>query len=228
MSTAETVRPSAGRCWSTSESTSIGEERARGEEQGTPGADPGNDQLAFAGRVGEGFVRRRGEPVPELSDTRVNGHAYINRYFGPLPPSRGVQRGPRTSVALQSMQFGGLTTQRVTLPLVDPRGTEMGVEVGDVAGDLLADDQVRGDRVAGGVAGLEHRVDLAEGQHVVGHERLGRRMRRARHVGILRHRDPAAGKGAARDRHQARLHRPRNEAIPEGQPHVPRPAQVAA
>ena len=28
---------------------------------------------------------------------------------GPLPPSRGVQRGPSTSVALQSTQFGGLT-----------------------------------------------------------------------------------------------------------------------
>src|SRR5258708_18692798 len=29
-------------------------------------------------------------------------------YFGPLPPSRGVQRGPNTSVALQSTQFGAL------------------------------------------------------------------------------------------------------------------------
>ena len=34
---------------------------------------------------------------------------YIARYWGPLPPSRGVQRGPRTSVALQSTQLGGLT-----------------------------------------------------------------------------------------------------------------------
>ena len=37
---------------------------------------------------------------------------HIARYFGPLPPSRGVHRGPSTSVALQSMQFAGLTTSR--------------------------------------------------------------------------------------------------------------------
>lgn len=35
--------------------------------------------------------------------------AYIRRYFGPLPPSRGVQRGPSTSVALQSTQLGAFT-----------------------------------------------------------------------------------------------------------------------
>src|SRR4051812_20784840 len=41
----------------------------------------------------------------------ANGRSpYILRYFGPLPPSRGVQRGPSTSVALQSMQFGAFTT----------------------------------------------------------------------------------------------------------------------
>lgn len=34
---------------------------------------------------------------------------YIRRYFGPLPPSRGVQRGPSTSVALQSTQLGAFT-----------------------------------------------------------------------------------------------------------------------
>ena len=36
------------------------------------------------------------------------GH-YIRLYLGPLPPSRGVQRGPTTSVALQSTQLGGFT-----------------------------------------------------------------------------------------------------------------------
>ena len=34
---------------------------------------------------------------------------YIRLYLGPLPPSRGVHRGPRMSVALQSMQFGAFT-----------------------------------------------------------------------------------------------------------------------
>ena len=34
---------------------------------------------------------------------------YIRRYLGPLPPSRGVQRGPSTSVALQSTQLGAFT-----------------------------------------------------------------------------------------------------------------------
>jgi hypothetical protein len=37
---------------------------------------------------------------------------HIARYFGPLPPSLGVQRGPSTSVALQSTQFGGFTLSR--------------------------------------------------------------------------------------------------------------------
>ena len=35
--------------------------------------------------------------------------SHIRRYFGPLPPSRGVQRGPSTSVALQSTQLGAFT-----------------------------------------------------------------------------------------------------------------------
>lgn len=34
---------------------------------------------------------------------------HIARYLGPLPPSRGVHRGPSTSVALQSTQLGALT-----------------------------------------------------------------------------------------------------------------------
>jgi hypothetical protein len=35
---------------------------------------------------------------------------HIRLYAGPLPPSRGVQRGPITSVALQSTQLGAFTT----------------------------------------------------------------------------------------------------------------------
>ena len=52
--------------------------------------------------------------VEELTRCRPVGEGhfpYIKRYLGPLPPSRGVQRGPSTSVALQSTQFGGFTTR---------------------------------------------------------------------------------------------------------------------
>jgi len=40
---------------------------------------------------------------------RLHRQYYIRLYFGPLAPSRGVHRGPSTSVALQSTQFGALT-----------------------------------------------------------------------------------------------------------------------
>jgi hypothetical protein len=42
--------------------------------------------------------------------TRGEWTTHIRRYFGPLPPSLAVHRGPITSVALQSMQLAGLTT----------------------------------------------------------------------------------------------------------------------
>ena len=48
-------------------------------------------------------------------DDRGRGPApspHIRLYDGPLPPSRGVHRGPMTSVALQSMQLGAFTTSR--------------------------------------------------------------------------------------------------------------------
>jgi hypothetical protein len=51
-------------------------------------------------------------PTQSLASGRrsVPGRAaYIARYLGPLPPSRGVHRGPTTSVALQSTQLGGFT-----------------------------------------------------------------------------------------------------------------------
>src|SRR4051812_28745164 len=68
-----------------------------------------------------GAVRRRWAEVARdarisrarrvSSATHVTGSqgAHMSRYLGPLPPSRGVHRGPSTSVALQSTQFGGLT-----------------------------------------------------------------------------------------------------------------------
>src|SRR5438094_6577532 len=48
--------------------------------------------------------------------------AYIRLYFGPLPPSRGVQRGPSTSVALQSTQFGAFTRSRPSTSSYTPAG----------------------------------------------------------------------------------------------------------
>ncbi len=64
-----------------------------------------------------GRLRRRGRCVRRGSETDRGSPegegltAHIVRYFGPLPPSRGVQRGPSTSVALQSMQLGALITR---------------------------------------------------------------------------------------------------------------------
>src|SRR5262245_50995164 len=52
---------------------------------------------------------RRWHVSPPLAS---NARAHMRLYFGPLPPSRGVQRGPSTLVALQSTQFGALTTRR--------------------------------------------------------------------------------------------------------------------
>ncbi len=74
--------------------------------QGHVGA---NGILLRGGQMGacpQGEVRRScSNPVAE----RQGRGRYIALYFGPLPPSRGVQRGPKTSVALQSMQFGAFT-----------------------------------------------------------------------------------------------------------------------
>src|SRR5690242_7065774 len=39
----------------------------------------------------------------------LTSYNYMKRYLGPDPPSRGVHRGPTTSVALQSTQLGALT-----------------------------------------------------------------------------------------------------------------------
>jgi len=47
---------------------------------------------------------------------------YIRLYFGPLPPSRGVHRGPSTSVALQSTQFGAFTRRVPCVTSYTPAG----------------------------------------------------------------------------------------------------------
>src|SRR6266566_3388870 len=43
------------------------------------------------------------------AEASVAAATYMRLYLGPLPPSRGVQRGPSTSVALQSTQLGAFT-----------------------------------------------------------------------------------------------------------------------
>src|SRR5437879_5240638 len=53
---------------------------------------------------------------------RCCARAYIRLYLGPLPPSRGVQRGPSTSVALQSMPFGALTRSPPSTRSYTPAG----------------------------------------------------------------------------------------------------------
>ena len=65
---------------------------------------------------GDGNVRREiRQGCPKAGAARENLRSmwgYIRLYAGPLPPSRGVHRGPMTSVALQSTQFGAFTTSR--------------------------------------------------------------------------------------------------------------------
>ena len=53
---------------------------------------------------------------------RVKRRHHILRYFGPLPPSLGVHRGPKTSVALQSIQFGAFTRKAPSTRSYTPAG----------------------------------------------------------------------------------------------------------
>lgn len=74
-----------------------------------PEPHPSDQKLRIGAGVEQIGIRRRpdiGEPEPNALQAFPN---HIKRYFGPLPPSRGVHRGPTTSVALQSTQFGGFT-----------------------------------------------------------------------------------------------------------------------
>ena len=50
-----------------------------------------------------------GIPKNFPSTVSIPAWTHIKRYRGPLSPSRGVHRGPMTSVALQSIQFAELT-----------------------------------------------------------------------------------------------------------------------
>ena len=102
--------------------------RVRGVLRGTRGRSAGMDPGMSGkrsnagrsdGRYGDGMiasVSMRGtttpaccSSTPTCSGRSASGRRYMTRYLGPLPPSRGVQRGPSTSVALQSTQFGAFT-----------------------------------------------------------------------------------------------------------------------
>src|SRR5437867_12957473 len=85
--------------------------------RGAPAAEP--QQSALRAQFSTGLLR--GAPATRAPLT-VEGMAYIRLYFGPLPPSRGVQRGPSTSVALQSTQFGAFTRSRPSTSSYTPAG----------------------------------------------------------------------------------------------------------
>src|SRR5438552_15236851 len=83
---------------------------------------------------------RRGCPVPGRESrgrapkrcARATPHILL--YLGPLPPSRGVQRGPRTSVALQSPQLGALTRSFPSTAAYTPAGHTWAWEAAASAG----------------------------------------------------------------------------------------------
>src|SRR6267378_2008498 len=108
----------------------LGPLRAPGDPLCIPGA-MSSPQASVAYRIGEnrdakglrprgngtniGTVAPRSQPLMRRCQTPTAGtKSYIRLYLGPLPPSRGVHRGPSTSVALQSTQFGAFT-RRPTL-----------------------------------------------------------------------------------------------------------------
>ena len=57
-----------------------------------------------------------------LSQVNTRRRSYMRLYFGPLPPSLGVHRGPTTSVALQSTQFGAFTLSFPSTSSYTPAG----------------------------------------------------------------------------------------------------------
>ena len=74
-----------------------------------------------------GARRGNSPPLPPIFPVTLrlcvrSRRSYIRLYAGPLPPSRGVQRGPTTSVALQSMQLGAFTTSVSPLRSYTPAG----------------------------------------------------------------------------------------------------------
>jgi len=75
----------------------------------------------FAGRSADRFVERFPERRLAIGTSLLPAD-YIARYLGPLPPSRGVHRGPSTSVALQSTQLGGFTRSSLPARSYTPAG----------------------------------------------------------------------------------------------------------
>src|SRR5439155_756004 len=74
---------------------------------------------AFRVRVAPG---RPVEPDPPMPTGASSAGRYIRLYLCRLPPSRGVHRGPRTSVALQSTQFGAFTRRAPCTTSYTPAG----------------------------------------------------------------------------------------------------------
>src|SRR5437868_10138088 len=108
-------------------------------------------------------------------------HLPILRPASPFPrrPS-----GPKDIGRLAIDAVGRAHDEARAIALVDAGGAHVGVELGDIGGDIRPDEKMRRDVVAGGVARFEYRVELAEGELAVGDERLGGR-EIARHFGVV-------------------------------------------
>src|SRR5256885_12324464 len=114
-------------------------------------------------------------------DLRANSHLTI------LRPGAAFARSPARTEDVGGFAVhavGGTHYQTVTVALVDTGGTHVRVELGDLGRDVGADDEMRGNVVAGRVTGLEDRIELAEGELTIRHKRLGRR-HIAHDLGIL-------------------------------------------
>src|SRR5882672_5613960 len=86
-------------------------------------------------------------------------HSLVLRSAAPLP------RGPPRSQHVRRLTVDAVRrvdAQYVVHLLVDPGGADVRVEPRHLSGHILPDDEMRGNRVAGGVPRLEHRIDLTE------------------------------------------------------------------
>ena len=147
----------------------------------------------------------------------------MSRYLGPLPPSRGVQRGPSTSVALQSTQLGGVHHELVALPLVHAGRAHVLVELGDLG--LTSGPTDRCDGMSSRVAlpALKTASSLPKVSLPSAAKGSAGATAAARHLGVGLGRDAAAGEGAAGQRHERGLDPAEVEArLLEHEPHVPR------
>src|SRR5260221_14507512 len=89
---------------------------------------------------------------------------------GPAPALAGGPAGAQHIGRLAVHTVRRVDAQHAVHFLVHTGWTDVRVEAGQLRRDVLADDQVRGNRVARRIAGLEHGVDLAEGELPVGRD----------------------------------------------------------